>query len=47
MSQARAPVVSASSVIAASRALTAPDAHARTTILVCVTKDGDDCVGIA
>jgi hypothetical protein len=31
MSQARSPVVSASSVIAASRALTALDAHASTT----------------
>ena len=31
MSQARSPVVSASRVIAASRALTGPDAHARTT----------------
>ncbi len=31
MSQARSPVVSASRVIAASRALTGPDAHAATT----------------
>ena len=46
MSQARSPVVSASRVIAASRALTAPDAHAATTrSSSLVAEHGDDHVG--
>ena len=46
MSQARSPVDNASRVIAASRALTTPDAHACTTSsLIVVAKDRHDRVG--